>query len=225
MDYKIKTLVMVLLIGSISSCNNEPFLESIFKSYSFEEDQQGWQVAFAGYPVNQEANYQLSYGVNNLPQPNNNRKGLWLSGSNQGNNLFLFTYIQINNLIPDQQYSLSINLALATNRDNATSEYYLKVGTLSHTPKTIISENVYQPDFDKGVASKDGEDLKIIGDLANSNDGIGDALHTLSNQKSIYIKPDNNGTTYIVVGLDTNSPGLTSIFFDNIDISLKPISG
>jgi hypothetical protein len=229
-------LVIVITAALVfGSCNSDPVLEPVFKSYNFEDGQQGWKVDFADYPIGQEAKFALSYGIEGLPEAiPGSARGLRISGNNHSDDLFMFAYVEIEDLIPEQQYIISISLDIASDAlQNAPGiggspggSVFLKVGTLANEPQVIIDDDqYYRTQFDTGSQSQDGEDMKVIGTIGIPGDVSEYTLINRSTQKDLYGVPNSSGSLYILVGTDSGFEGNTTIFYDAIRVRLKPVSG
>ena len=228
-------IIVIMAAFVLSGCNNDPVLEPVFKSYNFEDGQQGWKVDFADYPVGEEAKYALSYGVENLPEAiPGSAKGLKIGGNNHSDDLFMYGYVKIEDLVPDQQYAISISMEIASDAlQNAPGiggspggSVFLKVGVLINEPQLIIDDNqYYRTQFDTGSQSQDGEDMKVIGTIGIPGDVSEYTLISRSTTKDIYAEPNSSGSLYILVGTDSGFEGNTTIYYDAIRVRLKPVSG
>lgn len=228
------TFFSVALLFMIASCNNETALEPVFKSYNFEESSQGWIVEFADYPVGEEARFELSYGIEVLPPAiEGSSKGMKISGTNLSDDLFMFAYVKIENLIPDQQYDVTISMNIASNAlQNAPGiggspggSVFLKVGTLTYEPQVIVEDGYYRTAFDTGSQSKGGEDMRVIGTIGIKGDVAEYNLISRSNQQPIYVMPNSSGTIYVIIGTDSGFEGNTTVYYDNVSVNLQPVSG
>ncbi len=219
----------------LSSCDTEPVLEPVLKNYNFEDGIQGWLVNFADFPVGQEAKFELSYGVERLPPSiAGSSSGLRISGNNHSDDLFMFAYVKVNNLVPDQQYSVSVSMDIASNAlENAVGiggspggSVFLKFGALNTEPRVIIDDNqYYRTAFDTGSQSQDGEDMKVIGTIGIPGNDSEYTLISRSNQKDIYVMSNSSGEVFVVIGTDSGFEGNTTIYYDNIRVKLQPVSG
>lgn len=228
-------MLMVIAAMVFSSCSSETVLEPIFKSYNFEDGLQGWKVDYADYPVGQEAQFALSYGVEDLPKTvESSGQGLRIGGNNHSDDLFMFAYVEIKDLVPEQQYSVSVTMDIASNAlQNAPGiggspggSVFLKLGALAEEPKLYIDDDqYYRTQFDSGSQSQDGADMKVIGTIGIPGNVSEYTLITRSNQKDVYVVPNSSGSVYLIVGTDSGFEGNTTIFYDNIKANLKPVKG
>ena len=131
------------------------FLPCLLKSEpiksNFSKDCKGWIHDFTDYPEGEEAFYELAWGWENLPTETVSMgsdaqvltKGLFLSGNNHSDDLFMFCKRQINGLQPNTVYSLIFSVIIESNIPSGSigiggspgESVYFKVGASTEEPK------------------------------------------------------------------------------------------
>lgn len=206
--------------------------DSFYFNFDFSLDNDQWRGDFVDYPVGEEAFYQLQWGWQNLPQPlylKNDKltKGLWLSGVNHSDDLFMFVKRQIKGLMPNTFYSINFFIILESNvaphlmgiGGSPGESVYLKVGASSVEPIKINHEGFYQLNIDKGNQSAHGQCTQVIGNLGNP---LVDALHPSYEAKElksclpVKAQSDAEGNLWLFVGTDSGYEGLTSYYLAQI---------
>ena len=84
-------------------------------SYTFDRDAEAWTVDFADLPVDYDPSiYEIESGYRPLPDglPGS---GIYVQGHNRSDDLFMFLKRQVDGLIPEATYVVSVSMDLATN--------------------------------------------------------------------------------------------------------------
>ena len=84
-------------------------------TFSFDDDAQGWVAGFADLPVDfNSAIYEFDSGYRPLPDGLEGG-GVFLTGHNRSDDLFMFLKRQVEGLRPNAFYAVAISLDMATN--------------------------------------------------------------------------------------------------------------
>lgn len=222
-------LALFLIFSSLFS--EEP----ISYEFNFSKSAQGWVGGFADYPVGEEPFYELGWGWENLPTAIPTHlgfltKGLFLSGNNHSDDLFMFVRRQIVGLEPNTYYSLTFSLLIESNVPSSEfgvggspgESVYVKVGASEEKPKKVNHSGYYLLNVDKGSQSQEGENALMIGNLANP---AVDPKHPhylpkqLTNDKPLIAKSDANGRLWIFLGTDSGFEGTTKFYIADVTVT------
>lgn len=235
---KISFYLVLFSIVTFALFSEEPLHSEISH---FSTGSNGWTGDFTDYPVGDEAFYELSWGWENLPtlitltkdgQGGVYNKGLYLSGNNHSDDLFMFAKRQITGLKPDTYYGLFFNLLLETNVPEGqfgvgggTGEsVYVKAGASTEEPVKVEKNGQYILSIDKGDQSVGSEQAVILGDIANPNV---DASHPTYQPKSLHgrnpvrAKTDSEGRLWIFVGTDSGFESTTKYYIVEVSVQLE----
>ncbi|MFZ6014167.1 MAG: hypothetical protein ACOYXT_27745 [Bacteroidota bacterium] len=206
-------------------------------SFDFDENTHDWQPGFSEYPAGKSDSslYQLQYAYTALPSDPAGRKAIMLSGHNRSEELFMYIRKKITDLAPDTDYTVSFEVEMAsetfpTNLDSngpaAPENVFLKVGATSFQPKSVVVDDHYVLNLDKGFQSASGEDMTVIGTAAVTEGAVPYALVSRSN--SSYYRPksvrtNSNGELWLIVGTDSSFEGITAVYYTNIAITFSKV--
>ena len=204
---------------------------SVVKRYTinFADGLAGWSGGFADYPVGQEEFYELESGWQALPEglPGN---GLFISGNNHSDDLFMFIKGPIDGLKASTPYSLTFKITLATNAPTGCfgiggapgESVFLKAGATRVEPEPVMAETNYQMNIDKGNQSQGGTDALVLGNIANSNTDCTNPIYQIkvlqTDAASFQVKTDEGGSLWILVGTDSGYEGITSLYYTQLEI-------
>ena len=74
----------------------------------------GFVAGFADYPPAHEEIYELTSGHRALPAPLESQSGLFISGVNRSDDLFMFFKGPIDGLTPEASYAVEVSVEIAT---------------------------------------------------------------------------------------------------------------
>lgn len=238
---KLFTHPFVLLI-IVLLCVMWSFLKLEAKSFDFDfsVNTEGWQGDFTDYPVEQEVFFELAWGWKNLPSElfMNKRhctKGIFLSGNNHSDDLFMFIKRQISGLKPGTNYDLIFEVLIQANIPSETfgiggspgENVYFKVGASERKPCKININGEYQLNVDKGEQSNGGKNAIVVGNLANSavdqNNPTYEPIY-YTHIIPVTAQTDNKGRLWVFIGTDSGFEGLTLYYIAHISIKAKESS-
>ncbi len=201
-------------------------------SYSFEEGTQRWVADFCDYPVGQEAFFELTAGWGNLPVEIKDgnlilTKGLFLSGNNHSDDLFMFVKRQLGGLRPHTHYVLSFIVLLETDvpedflgiGGSPGKSVYFKAGASSIEPQKVRIDDYYGLNVDKGNQAQEGQDAIVLGDLEGVGSKNGEYQpKQLESRDSFVAQTDADGRLWVFAGTDSGFEGKTQYYIAKIEI-------
>jgi len=231
-----RTILLILLFSaSLISCTTQ--YESTYQfSYTFEEDQEGWQAGFADLPGDYDPDlFELDSGWSELPSGLEG-SAIYLSGHNRSDDLFMYLQQHITGLKPETTYQVDFSIDLASNTPEGLmgiggspgESVYIKAGAVNPEPELVTDDiDWLRLNIDKGNQATEGEDMINLGTIANPNidmstfTGEEYALMNLNNQEMPFtVTSDKDGSIWVLVGSDSGFEGATTIYYDAIEIQL-----
>ena len=214
--------------GGGASSNSYGADGSLSRHYRFAVDTDGWQGGFAEYPVGEASAYALRFSYARLPAPLDESEGaLLLSADNLDGDLFMYVKRPLFGLDANRTYAVQIGLTFASNiaegdtgMENVAA---IKAGASPYEPLAVADENgKYRMNIDKGDRLSDGTRMIIAGDLSNDTNLSQYVLKTVRMPHPVEVTTDTNGTLWMIVGIDSESAGETTIYIDTIEATVTP---
>lgn len=220
-------------------------LEAKTYEFIFSKGNENWQGDFTDYPVGQEFFFELAWGWQNLPKVisvdgKTLSKGMFLSGDNHSDDLFMFIRRQIGDLKPNTCYELTFSVIVENNVYPGQSgiggspgeSVYFKVGASTKKPHRVNKDGFYLLNVDKGNQSQGGKNAIVVGDMANANVPVPpNPLITppfepfpspFTNQGNpLKVKTDDKGRLWLFVGTDSGFEGPTLYYIAKISVKAK----
>lgn len=217
------------------------FSKSHLETYNFNFliSNQGWIGDFADYDIGEETFFELAWGWFNLPVPimiegETLSKGMFLSGNNHSDDLFMFMKRQIKGLKPNTHYALSFVVTIENNippdqfgiGGSPGESVFFKVGASKKEPEKVAEGQIYRLNIDKGNQSQGGKNAIVVGNLANP---LVDPNHptyqpkTFANEIPLNVKTDEKGHLWLFVGTDSGFEGPTHYYIADIKVLAKPV--
>lgn len=229
-------LLMLIFAGCIGEDN--PVNSVITYQYSWEMNNEGWEVGYADYPSNLSLQdslelYAISYGHRTLPdaiQPS--QKGMMLAGANRSDDLFMYLFKKVDGLNPEFTYQADVEIEVASNAPtNAVGvggapgeSVVFKAGVTGFQPDVVKdSEGWYRMNLDKGNQSDGGSDMVLAGHAGVADDTNDYELVLRPNKFPIQFKPDINGHAWIIIGSDSGFEGFTALYYAGLKVVVKKI--
>lgn len=207
---------------------------SIQFDFNFNTNEQDWAGDFADYPVGEETFFELEFGRAILPSPVSStdevlENGLYLSGNNHSDDLFMFVKRQVEGLEPNTFYALIFNVILESKippgqmgiGGSPGESVYVKVGGSALEPQKIDVRGYYQMNIDKGNQSTGGEHALVVGSLANVHvDREAPQFEPISyvNSVPLRVKTDPEGRLWFFLGTDSGFEGPTLFYIARIAV-------
>lgn len=198
-------------------------------TFDFNQNDGGFTPIFSDYPNEQgvEEFYELRSGHEEVPIAEAG-KGLFLSGNNHSDDLFMGYYKDLSGLVPETEYQFTVRFQLATNVENdmigiggAPGEsVFVKCGVASKEPENSLdSLNHFCLNIDKGSQSTSGSDMIVVGNLAKEEINRPGEYEFNEIETKVIARTDDAGTAYLVIGTDSGFEGVTSYYLDDISVS------
>lgn len=208
--------------------------------FTFTKDHQDWTADFTDYPVNEEPFYELGWGWENLPRslPDSPlTKGIYLSGNNRSDDLFMFIKRSISGLKPNTLYEIQFSVLIETNAP-ATSvgiggspgtSVFFKAGASTQKPEKINKNDFYVLNIDKGNQSKEGESALVLGHIGHPHIDPNKRPYpylpkTFETHRSLKASSDANGNLWLFLGTDSGYEGMTKFYIIEVNVRLTPAS-
>ena len=209
-------------------------LETTQVTYSFENDDQGWETGFSDLPVDfNQAIYELESGYQPLPSGLEGY-GIFLQGHNRSDDLFMFLTKQMEGLLPETKYAVTVSIEMATNVPGGLvgiggspgESVYVKAGASAVKPVSQEdSSRQLRMNIDKGNQGTEGESMINLGNVAHV-EVTGDEykIKILNNEdRPLEVVTDGEGRMWLIVGTDSGFEGLSSFYYAKITYNFKNI--
>jgi len=237
MNHVLKQYLLLTILGiSLLSCTRElpdPVSTAQLRM-DFSSDaagDMGWLADYSDYAIPQENLMEFESGRAMLPPPlPNDQFGFKLSGHNRSDDMFMFMYYSLTGLLPNREYTVTFDLEIASKYaansvgigGSPGSSVYLKVGAVGKEPKKELLGDYYAMNIEKGQQSQGGPDMQVIGNIAIGDDKQEYELINRNNSNEPFKgRTDSNGNLWLIIGTDSGFEGLTTIYFNKININVE----
>ncbi len=211
--------------------------EFVFE-YDLEMDEQGWEGAFAHYPVADEQLYELEFAHDSLPEKNLPQFGaLKMSGKNLNDHLLMFLKKQIGPLKPHTTYNIIFNIELASPYPEKISgtgisqgaSVGLLIGAMQQEPEIVKADQGSvkwnEANFDYLLPVKPGErtaDVMSIGNIGIPGTIPEYTLIVRTNEEIPFeATSDKDGKLWVIVGTDATLKATTTLFYNEIGVTFR----
>jgi hypothetical protein len=217
--------------GVFGCSSGDAFLDGGERTFSFNltEGTQGWRGGFAEYPLGQEVFYELIFDYRPLlPDLDPNEYGLFVSGHNHSDDLFMFVKRRVDGLAPNQIYLVDFAIEIGSEAGSdcvgigGSPAITLKAGATQIEPIAIADFSGFlRMNIDKGNQSTSGANALVLGDTGvdvDCNEPVFESkrLETPANV-SFETTTDDNGAAWLIVGTDSGFEGVTRLFYTHIE--------
>lgn len=197
--------------------------------FDFEGDDGGFAPIYADYPAGDGVAefYELQHGRQQVPIDGAG-KGLFLSGNNHSDDLFMGYCKELAGLEPGQLYTFQVHFRLATNVDGGMigvggspgSSVYVKGGVAMEKPEQVLdAQNYYRLNLDKGNQGLGGVDLAVLGNL-EKEEGLRPGEYEWKEFSfDARARADAGGRVWLVLGTDSGFEATSSYYLDDISIT------
>ena len=213
----------LVLTGFLLSCSDDEGQLDIFTlTYDFNSDEGSWTPGFTDYPIPETPEdteiYDWAYYYGDTAKASNGRKVVMLTCNNVNGDVFMFLKKKVEGLKPNTRYNLIFDISVATNAISGEG-VILKVGGSDLEPKTIIENNYYTLNLDKGNSLNSGESLISLGDCG----AITTAYEYLEKNNGAYLYPllamtNSKGELWLIVGTDSLREGYNVVLYSRINV-------
>lgn len=198
-------------------------------AFDFNQNDGGFTPIFSDYPNEQgvEEFYELRSGHEEVPIAEAG-KGLFLSGNNHSDDLFMGYYKELRGLAPETEYQFTVRFKLATNVESDMvgiggspgESVFVKCGVASEEPENSLDAlNHFRLNIDKGTQSTGGADMSVVDNLAKEEINRPGEYEFNEIGTKVIARTDKAGTAYLVIGTDSGFEGVTSYYLDDISVS------
>lgn len=211
-------------------------------NFDFRNGSLGWQAGFSDYPPAADTGiYELRAEMRPLPSELGvNGTGFYLQGANRSDDLFMFMKRRLSSadgIVANQKYQLTFTLVFASNAQSGCGgiggapgeSVFLKAGASSVEPLPILNTTTgyLRMNVDKGDQGQGGSAASVTGNIANGQP-CGSSSSYVSIQRTyqhtVDVTANSNGELWLLVGTDSGYEGLTTLYYQRIEVSLVPVS-
>ncbi|HXG59362.1 MAG TPA: hypothetical protein VNL91_10100 [Thermoanaerobaculia bacterium] len=205
-------------------------------SFDFQFGALGWEAGFSDYSP-ASGDMRLEAKIAPLPPELGTGQGFYISGMNRSDDLFMFLRRRLgpaDGIQPNRAYLVTFTVRLGSDAPagcvgagGAPGEsVYLKVGASPRMPMPQLDgTNHYVMNIDKGHQGESGADASVAGNIANGRDCDGSYVYVSIVRKHRHtsvVRSSPEGDLWLLVGTDSAYEGLTSLYYQRIDVTLTP---
>lgn len=197
-------------------------------NFDFASNNSGFVPIFADYPNDKDADqfYELDYGWKEIPVEKAG-KGLFISGNNHSDDLFMGYYKELDGFTPNDTYTVEVSFQLATDADGGMigiggspgSSVYVKCGITPQKPAVTVGDlHDYRLNIDKGNQAMDGKDMAMVGTI-EKHETLEPGKYELNDYNAtLKMTANQEGKAYLIIGTDSGFEGTTSYYISNISL-------
>ena len=229
-------MVIVTLSGG---CRSLPTgtVDVMTLHFDFDEGPLGFVAGFADYPPAHEEIYELTSGHRALPPPLELQSGLFLSGVNRSDDLFMFVKGPIAGLTPGASYAVEVGVEIATSTPSGCvgvggapgESVWIKAGVTAEEPVAVMEDTYLRMNIDIGNQSNGGTQAVVLGNVANSRSceqSPAWELKALERQSiPAGISAPSDGRAWFLIGADSGFESRTDVYFTRATVTLTPSPG
>jgi cyclophilin family peptidyl-prolyl cis-trans isomerase len=207
---------------------------TIVREFDFSSGDQGFASGFADLPASYDpALYNLVADHRNLPAELGGGMGLFISGVNRSDDLWMFWKKKLSGLQPNTEYQVVLDVEMASNVvagmigvGGAPGEsVYVKAGVSQAEP--LVAEDAQgqlRLTVDKGNQSTSGSAAAVLGNVAKENDDSEQYALVHRNNRSVQQSATTSadGSLWIFFGTDSGFEGTTSLYYTHAAAVLMP---
>ncbi|MBA2492701.1 MAG: hypothetical protein H0V34_13740 [Gammaproteobacteria bacterium] len=197
--------------------------------FDFSQSAPGWSVGFADLPQGQDGFFELIFDLRPLlPDLNPNRNGLFISGNNRSDDLFMFVRRRITGLQPNQTYLVDFSVGIGSEAGNdcigagGSPAITLKAGASVVQPVATPDANGFlRMNIDNGNQTVGGADMQVLGNIGVNVDCVNPVFAPKrlesSTARLFQVQTGDDGSLWLVVGTDSGFEGVTRLFYTRIE--------
>ncbi len=232
------TLLIGVVVGALSAgCGNLPSdtgdpAEAMTFRFDFDEGPLGFVAGFADYPPADEEIYELTSGHRALPPPLGPQSGLFISGVNRSDDLFMFFKGPVVGLTPGASYAVEVSVEIATGTPagcvgvggSPGESVWIKAGVTAEEPVPVLAGSYLRMNVDIGSQSNGGPQVVVLGNMANSRQCEQPrgwelkALERTSTPAGVAASAD--GRAWLLIGVDSGFESGTDVYFTRASVTL-----
>lgn len=204
-----------------------------YVDYVFDiEQDQSFSDIVVDVPTNYMENnfYEYEFEISASPVKNMGN-AIRISGSNHSDDMFMGFYKKITGLEANETYIYKLSFDIGTNIPKGMggiggspgSSVYVKAGIVPEAPLVEVDQlDHYRfSNLDKSNQSQSGVDLKVVTDMEKKSNDYSEDYEYKTIVRHFIATTNENGEAYIIVGTDSGFEGLTTVYYDNIKLSVK----
>ena len=207
---------------------------TVVREFDFSSGDQGFTSGFADLPADYDPEfYNLVADHRNLPAELGVGKGLFISGINHSDDLWMFWKKKLTGLQPNTEYQVVLDIEMASNVapglvgvGGAPGEsVYVKAGASQAEPLVAPdSEGQLRLTVDKGNQSTSGSAAAVLGNVAKENDDSDQYAIFHRNNRSIQQSATTSadGSLWIFFGTDSGFESTTALYYTHAAAVLMP---
>ena len=204
------------------------------REFDFSSGDQGFTSGFADLPADYDPEfYNLVADHQNLPAELGVGKGLFISGINHSDDLWMFWKKKLTGLQPNTEYQVVLDIEMASNAapglvgvGGAPGEsVYVKAGASQAEPLVAPdSEGQLRLTVDKGNQSTSGSAAAVLGNVVKENDSSDQYAIVHRNNRSIQQSATTSadGSLWIFFGTDSGFESTTALYYTHAAAVLTP---
>ena len=205
--------------------------------FDFEASTKDWTASFTDVSTAQENDVGFVFDQRQLPTgAGYPGSGLYLSGNNVSDDLFMFVSHPVSVAQPTAPYALTFELELASNAPSGCAgiggapgeSVFLKAGAASIPPdRETTPTGTWRLNVDKGEQSNGGANAQVVGNIANGSTDCATPVyrrifrHNLG--QPLRVTSNDQGLLWVFIGTDSGFEGNTSLYLDTIRVLLDPL--
>ncbi len=229
-DLKINNLILFSTVRALPA-------GTVLREFDFSGGDQGFASGFADLPASYDAAlYNLVADHRNLPAEIRGGKGLFISGSNRSDDLWMFWKKKITGLVPNTGYRIALDLEMASSVPaglvgigGAPGEsVFVKLGASSVEPQVVLDSNGWRRmNLDKGNQSHGGVDTFVAGHIAKEFSDTSNQYARISQDNregKVSAISSADGSLWVFFGTDSGFEGATSLYYTRLAAILEPVA-
>ena len=201
--------------------------------FDFEKDDAGFTPIYADYPASEgvEEFYEFQHDYGKVPIDGAG-KGLFLSGNNHSDDLFMGYVKTLEGFAPARTYHFSVSFKLATNVEGGLigvggspgEGVTVKCGVTSVQPAALPVDSgsgipYYRLNIDAGRQSNGGRDMTVVGDLAKAENDHPGEYEFKEFTAEFDTAANVLGELYLIIGTDSGFEAVSSYYLDDISVT------
>jgi cyclophilin family peptidyl-prolyl cis-trans isomerase len=224
-----------LALIQINKVRNLPSA-TIVKEYDFSSDSHGFVGSFADLPANYDTGfYQLMADHRALPPELGNGKGLFLSGWNHSDDLWMAWKKKITGLEPNTLYEVVVDIEMASNvpagligvGGSPGESVFLKAGASGVEPIAVVdSEAMLRWNIDKGNQAIGGTAASVLGNIAKEDETPDSFVRIFRDNRSAKLTATSaaDGSLWLFFGTDSGFESTTEVYFTRVAAVFGPVT-
>ncbi len=240
MRYILSAFVGLMFIISCGDDTGGSFSQRL--PFDFSQSSQGWDADFAGLTDNQVDSAGLVLEWRPLPEnTDSTRNGLFASGVNLNDDLFMFYKQDFLGLRPSQEVRVSYQIELVTNTPMNCPEIdgrmpgesvFVKAGASTVEPRGVVQQDgILSMNIDIGDdPDSGGLNGEVLGNITNSIDCDEQDADTYvfkgfdtTVEGGTIVTADENGRIWAFFGIDSDFKGDSSVYFSVVFLFIESV--